>query len=176
MVPWSRFALKIEIWDNKGELIRTLADIPASEDLPQGFGAVQTGPRSHTWQHDAAATLWWTAARDDGDPALETGVRDQFFKLLPPFSGAPVAGPELELRYSGITWGTGDLAVVYQSWRQNRRSVTMFFDPSKPGAEPRPVFDRSWEDRYNDPGSFYTTSDARGQSVLLMDRRKNIYT
>ncbi len=172
VVPWSRFALKIEIWDNNGELIQTLADIPASEDLPQGFGAVRTGPRSHTWQNDAAATLWWTEARDDGDPSIETSVRDQLFKLLPPFSGEPIAGPELELRYSGITWGTGDLAVVYHSWRQNRRSVTMFFDPSKPGAEPRPVFDRSWEDRYNDPGSFYTTGDARGQSVLLMDRRK----
>ena len=172
VVPWSRFALKIEIWDNNGGLVHTLADIPASEDLPQGFGAVRTGPRSHTWQNDAAATLWWTEAQDGGDPAMETDVRDQLFKLLPPFSGEPIAGPELELRYSGITWGTGDLAVVYHGWRQNRRSITMFFDPSKPGAEPRLVFDRSWEDRYNDPGSFYTTSDANGQSVLLMDRRK----
>jgi dipeptidyl aminopeptidase/acylaminoacyl peptidase len=172
VVPWSRFALKTEIWDNNGGLVQTLADIPASEDLPQGFGAVRTGPRSHTWQNDAAATLWWTEAQDGGDPAMETDVRDQLFKLLPPFSGEPIAGPELELRYSGITWGTDDLALVYHSWRQNRRSITMFFDPSKPESEPRLVSDRSWEDRYNDPGSFYTTGDARGQSVLLMDRRK----
>lgn len=172
IVPWQRFAFNIEIWDKHGEMVQTLAEIPASEDLPQGFGAVRTGPRSHTWQNDAPSTLWWTEAQDDGDPAIETDFRDQMFKLLPPFSGDPVAGPKLELRYSGVNWGTDDFAVVYHSWRQNRRSLAMFFDPSQPEDEARVVFDRSWEDRYNDPGSFYTISNENGQSVLLMDRRK----
>lgn len=172
VVPWQRFAHKIEVWDSKGHPVQTLADIPASEDLPQGFGAVRTGPRSHTWQNNAPATLWWAEAQDEGDPAKEADFRDQVFKLLPPFTGEPIAGPKLELRYSGVTWGTDDLAVVYHSWRQNRRSITMFFNPSEPKSEPWLVFDRSWEDRYNDPGGFYTTNNANGQSVLLMDRQK----
>lgn len=172
VVPWHRFPLKIEIWDKEGKVLKTLADIPVSDNLPQGFSAVRTGPRSHTWQNDAAAVLWWVEALDEGDPAQQVNFRDQLFVLHPPFDKELIAGPKLELRYSGITWGTETLAVVYQRWRQTRRKITMFFSPSYPEQAPKLVFDRSYEDRYNDPGSFYTASNDNGRHVLLMDRRQ----
>jgi dipeptidyl aminopeptidase/acylaminoacyl peptidase len=169
VVPWQRFALKVELWNKDGRLHKSLADITVSDNIPQGFGAVRTGPRSYTWQNDAPAVLWWVEALDGGNPATAAEFRDQLFCLQPPFTSEPVEGPKLAFRYSGVTWGKDDLAVVSQFWRQTRQSITMFFDPSEPAKETTVVFDRSTEDRYNDPGSFYTTSNASGQRVLLMD-------
>lgn len=172
VVPWQRFAMKIELWNKDGSLHKSLADIPVSDNIPQGFGAVRTGPRSFTWQNDAPAVLWWVEALDGGDPATAADFRDQLFTLQAPFTSDPVAGPRLKLRYSGLTWGNDVLAVVSQYWRQNRQSITMFFNPQEPGKEPQVVFDRSAEDRYNDPGSFVTFSNKSGQRVLLMDSTK----
>lgn len=172
VVPWRRFALNIEVWDKTGTPVTTLAEIPAAEDLPQGFGAVRTGMRSVTWQNDADAALWWVEALDDGDPSAQVEHRDQLFRLEAPFNGDPQAGAKLELRFSGFTWGKNDLAVVNCSWRQSRRTVSMFFNPEEPESPTLTLFDRSWEDRYNDPGSFYTTPDERGRQVLLMDQQQ----
>jgi dipeptidyl aminopeptidase/acylaminoacyl peptidase len=75
------------------------------------------------------------------------------------------------LRYSGITWGWDDFALLNESWYRTRQSIQSSFNPNLAEAYKTVIFDLSTEDRYNSPGSFQTVANANGQSVLLTDRR-----
>jgi len=169
IVPFSRFPQSVNIIDlESGEKVN-IADIPLSDDIPQGFDATRKGPRSFTWRSDKPATLFWVEAIDGGDPAEEADYRDQIFYLEAPFTGNPKEGFKLELRYRGITWGKDDYALVNQFWWRDRRIVTSSFDPSDMESPIIAVFDRSTEDRYNDPGNFQTITNQYGKSVLHFD-------
>ncbi len=175
-VPYQRFAINISIWNQKGDQVKSLAKLPLAEELPQGNGSVRKGPRSITWQNDAPATLWWVEALDDGDPAKKVDFRDQLFRLEAPFADEPQKGPKTALRFAGFTWGNQNLAVIYQNWWQTRRGIASFFNPSNLAEAPKVLFDRSTEDLYGNPGSFYTASNPSGQDVLLMDaKQKYLY-
>ncbi len=171
IVPFTRFPQHFEVIDTEGNLVQLMADIPLSEDIPQGFGAVREGPRNFTWRADAPAILYWVEALDGGDPAAEADHRDQVFFMGAPFDGQPTPLLKTELRYSGITWGRDDLALVREYWRRTRRSITSAFHPTDSQQQMQVIFDRSVEDRYNDPGNFQTTTNEYGKSVLHFDRR-----
>ena len=171
IVPFRNFPQRIELMDMSGSTIRVLAEIPLTDDLPQGFGATRTGPRSHTWRADAPATLFWVEALDGGDPAVDVEYREQIFTLPAPFTGDPTPGFKLALRYGGISWGRNDFALVTESWRATRLGRVHIFNPSAPAAEPELLFERSTEDRYNNPGNFQFTTNEYGRSVLQFDRR-----
>jgi len=166
IVPFSRFAQKIYVIDPSGKLVKSIAEIPPSENIPKGFGATRTGPRSFSWRADAPATLNYVEALDGGDPKKEVSFRDQVFMWEAPFDRAAIAGPKLPLRYGGITWGSDDLALVYQWWWTDRKEVTCSWSPKNPTEDLKVLFDRSWEDRYTDPGNFQTTLNENGRSIL----------
>ena len=171
IVPMQRFPQTVELLNMEGRMVRLLAEVPLTDDLPQGFGATRTGPRSHTWRSDKPASLYWVEAQDGGDPAVQVPYRDQLFFLEAPFTGNPTPSVQLELRYAGITWGRHDYALVAESWSRDRRGKLSSFHPTDPSLAMSLLFDRSTEDRYNDPGSFQTTLNEYGRSVLQFDRR-----
>ncbi len=176
LVPYYRFPQTVEIWDMQGKLIHRLASIPLTEDIPKGFNAVQTGPRYFSWRSDVPATVCWVEAQDGGDPQLEAEVRDKVFYLEAPFSGETRELLTTKLRYSGITWGNENFALVTERWQKTRQRITSSFDPSSPGMTKKVIFDRSSEDRYNDPGSFVTRENKYGRNVLLFtDKGKSLY-
>ncbi len=166
IVPFGRFAQKIYVIDSSGKMVKSIADIPPSENIPKGFGATRIGPRSFSWRADAPATLNYVEALDEGDPKKEVEYRDQVYLWNAPFKNQPVAGPKLKLRYGGISWGNEDLALVYQWWWTDRKEVTSSWAPNNPSKTPKILFDRSWEDRYTDPGNFQTTLNENGRSIL----------
>ncbi len=174
IVPYSRFPQSFEIIDLKnGETIK-IADIPLADDIPQGFDATREGPRRIRWRADAPATLFWAEALDKGDPSVEAEFRDKVLYLEAPFTDEPKKAFKLEKRYRGITWGKEDFAIVNQFWWRDRRSVTNSFNPSDLSMPLVEIFDRSTEDRYNDPGRFQTITNKNGKSVLNFDDRKRI--
>ncbi|MCH7592858.1 MAG: S9 family peptidase, partial [Planctomycetes bacterium] len=166
LVPVSRFPKRAEIWDSKGNVVRLVADLPLAEKIPIGFGAVATGPRSFGWRSDVPATLHWTEAQDGGDPRQEATERDRVYVLDAPFRGDPVALVSVDLRFAGITWGHDKLALVSAWWWKTRNARTWIVDPSAPGSEPTLLIDRSFEDRYNDPGRPMQHRTRRGTRVL----------
>ncbi|MEE4177857.1 MAG: prolyl oligopeptidase family serine peptidase [Bacteroides sp.] len=172
IVPMYRFPQKIELLDMNGRLVRLLVEVPLTDNLPQGFSSVRTGARSHTWRSDKPASLWWVEALDGGDPAVEAEYRDQLFYLEAPFTAEPTPSLQLELRYGGITWGRDDFAMVSESWRATRRMKLSSFNPGDASLAMSLLFDRSMEDRYNDPGRFETTLNEYGRRVLQFDRRQ----
>ncbi|MEE9465751.1 MAG: S9 family peptidase, partial [Candidatus Neomarinimicrobiota bacterium] len=166
LVPVYRFPKRVEIWDLKGDIIHTVADLPLHEEIPITFGSVPSGPRNLEWRADANATLAWTEALDGGDAGVEADVRDQVYLLAAPFQAEPVPLITLALRFSNITWSTDDLALVSERWRKTRRTRTWIVSPGNPLAQPEVLFDRSREDRYSDPGDPVTKKNAMGYQVL----------
>ncbi|HEY0591970.1 MAG TPA: prolyl oligopeptidase family serine peptidase, partial [Thermoanaerobaculia bacterium] len=175
LVPYFRFPHRIDVLDASGALVKAIADVPLKEDVPLGFDSVPTGVRSMQWREDAAATLAWGEAVDEGNARKEAAERDRVFTLAAPFDGPPVALATLPLRAGRMYWGDDGLALVSESWWSNRKARLYAIDPSRPGSTATVIFDRSSEDRYNDPGDPVLESDARGRRVLALDRDRNFF-
>jgi len=171
LVPYYRFPTSVEIWDSEGQLIKKLIDIPLIEDIPQGFDAVQSGPRNHSWRADTPATIVWVEAMDGGDPKKETDIRDQVYFLDAPFGGNPMKSVTTKYRFGGITWGKDDYALVNERWRKTRATIISSFNPGEPEPGKKVVFEYSSEDRYNDPGRFVTHPNPSGRYVLLFGNK-----
>ena len=112
LVPWYRFPTRVEAWDLATGTPTLVHDTPLAERVPIAFGSVPTGPRSHAWRADAPATLVWAEAQDGGDAGAPANVRDRLFTLDAPFAGGAETLVTLPLRFSGVTWGDDDTAVV----------------------------------------------------------------
>ena len=176
LVPVYRFPTLVEVWDLSGKVVHTATDMPLADQLPLGFGAVPTGPRSYGWRSDAPTTLYWTEAQDGGDPRAKAEVRDRIFIHPAPFSGSPTVLVDLDLRYSYTLWGTGDLALVTTREWSSRKTKTWAVTPDSPSKSLKLVFDRLYEDRYSDPGSPVTKMNNNGAYVLLTGNNdKTIY-
>ena len=169
LVTARNFPHRVEIWDMDGNVVRQVTDQPLAEDIPVVTGAVRTGPREFGWRADADAVLYWAEALDGGDPRNEAEVRDQIYTLTAPFKGDPIPLFALEYRYGGIRWGTEEFALITSWWWPTRWTRTWIFSPESQRVKPEILFDRSWEDRYNDPGDPVLQSNERGTYTILTD-------
>jgi len=165
-VPVYRFPQRVEILDRAGALVHLVAELPLQEEIPMAFGSVARGPRSFGWRADAPATLVWAEAQDGGDARVEADVRDKVFLLDAPFDGAAEEVATLGLRYAGLQWGDDDLALVYESWWKTRQLRVWRLSPDDLSVEPTLMIERSFEDRYSDPGSPDTRTNEFGRSVI----------
>jgi len=176
LVPAYRFPQQIEIWDLYGNIVHQVADLPLAEEIPIGFGAVRAGPRSVNWRADKPAMLYWIEAQDDGDPKKEVEIRDKVLMLAAPFQGKPIPLISLGLRYDEIMWGDEKLAIATEYWWKTRKVKSWLIQPGKPKAIPKLLFDRSFEDRYSDPGNPIFRRTKFGTSILLTPNRgKSIF-
>ncbi len=167
LVPYARFAMQVDLVNRGGVVVKTVASIPSSEDIPKGFGAVRKGPRSFGWRADLPATLVWVEAQDEGDPKVEVDIRDKMYAFSAPFAETAKPLIEFELRYGGVEWGNGTLGICYEWWWNNRQLITSRWQPDHPQEGKLLLSDRSWEDSYNDPGDFVTERNTYGRSVLV---------
>ncbi len=166
LVPMNRFPHAVQVWDKDGKVIKSLADLPLAEEVPIARDAVPAGARDFAWRHDAAATLCWCEAQDGGDPKIDVAVRDKVWTLPAPFNRDPQLLINLTRRYSGIFWGTGTTALVSERWWDTRQIRVWRVRPDVPGAAVNLVWERSWEERYGDPGVPVLTTNASGRPLL----------
>ncbi|OON69793.1 alpha/beta hydrolase family protein [Hymenobacter sp. CRA2] len=175
-LPVSSFPVRVEVFDlTTGDPVKMLADLPLADNVPTAFDAVPTGQRSHGWRADLPATLYWVEAQDGGDPKAEVAIHDKIFTLSAPFNGTAEELAALPLRFNGITWGNSSVALIYGSRWADRKEITWRVTPSAlPSLSI--LFERSSQDKYNDPGEAYTHRNAQGKQVLLTDGlSKSIY-
>ncbi len=161
------FPRLIQVIDRKGRPVHTVADLPLQDQVPISFGSVPTGPRDVDWRSDKKAELVWVEALDGGDGGREARERDRIFTLAAPFDGPPVELMTLGQRYGGIMWGDDDLAFVTSWWWKTRNIKVWRVRPGDRQAQPQLVQDRSWQDRYNDPGRPVMHPGPYGDSVIL---------
>lgn len=171
LVPASRFPYSVEIWDMDGNVIKQIADLPLAEEVPIGFGAVPTGPRSFDWRSDVSATLYWAEAQDGGNPKIEAEVRDNIYTLSAPFTEKPALLVSLQLRYGSVLWGNKKLALVNEWWWKDRRIRSWKINPSSETKDVTLLHDYSWQDRYNDPGNPLMKYLPNGHSILKLSTK-----
>ncbi len=173
LVTLRSFPTKIEILDINGKSVRTLASNPLEEDQPWSRDATTPNPRGFTWRADAPATVYWTEAKDGGDPKKKVEIRDQVYTLDAPFTGSQTAFFASKLRFRGIMWGNDKVAITSEYWWQTRQTLNKVINPSNPN-EQKVLFDYSSEDRYNDPGDPEMKRNQYGRDVLNINKKNEI--
>lgn len=168
LVPYYRFPAVTEIYDLDGNLVSTVVETPLLEELPKGFMATYTGKRRINWRADKPASIYWVEALDGGDPEVNVPYRDALYQQDAPFTGEPAYLLKVKNRYAGMYWGDDSRAIAIDRWWSNRNTKSYLFNPSNPDREPKIIFDRNYQDRYNDPGNFVTERNKYGRSVLAL--------
>jgi dipeptidyl aminopeptidase/acylaminoacyl peptidase len=173
IVPFNRFPNKVQVIDGNGTVVKEVVDVPLTDNIPNGFNAVQTGPRNHAWRADQPSTLYWIEAQDGGDPKNKADIRDKVFELAAPFSASASELVSLPLRYSGISWGNNNLAWVYEFWWNDRKERIYQLNPST--KEKKIIVEKSSEDEYSDPGSVVMEPNQFGRYVMLVTKDNQVY-
>ena len=169
LVPYYRFPSSVTIYDTNAKKIKTVLEVPLIEDLPKGFMARRTGPRNLGWRSDKPATLYWAEALDGGDPKTEVPFRDAVYQLEAPFNNQKELLTKTKLRFSGMQWGTDDVAICYDYWWNTRMLRTSIFSPSDQNKEPILFNERNYQDNYSNPGDFVTKKNKYGINTLDVD-------
>jgi dipeptidyl aminopeptidase/acylaminoacyl peptidase len=172
LVPYNRFPTITTVYTKDAEYVNEVLRIPLIEDLPKGFMAAIKGRRYLSWRADKPSTLTYAVALDEGDPANEVPFRDEVFELEAPFKGVGRSLFKTINRFSGITWGNEKVALASDYWWNTRNSKTYLFNPSKPGEEPRIIWDRNYQEVYSDPGDPVTKRNEFGRYVLALNGMK----
>ncbi|MEL7530889.1 MAG: prolyl oligopeptidase family serine peptidase [Bacteroidota bacterium] len=170
IVPYYRFPLKTVIYDLSGKEVSVVNEVPLMEEMPKGFMSVRTGRRDMQWRSDRPATLVWAEALDEGDPEKEVEFRDEIFQMEAPFRDGAVSLLKTQQRFNNIQWGDDETAIATDYWWNSRNLKTYIFDPSDNAKAPQLLYDRNYQDRYSDPGSFVRKRNEYGRSVLEMDK------
>jgi dipeptidyl aminopeptidase/acylaminoacyl peptidase len=150
-VAWWRFASEIEVWNDKGELIASIASLPVADQVP--VHGVPLGPRSVSWRPTAPHTLFWVEALDGGDPVAKVPQRDRLMRLDVPFTAEPreVFRAEHRILPWRNGWGAeGGTLMLMQRERIRRWLYVWLLDVDK--STSRVWFDLDEDDRYGDPG------------------------
>lgn len=174
LIPAGDFPKKVEVWDRTGKVEYSLADLPLAEHVP--IEGVPTGPRAYHWRPTAKATLVWVEALDNGDTRAKVPFHDKVMALAAPFKTEPTQLIQLEFRFSGgrnlffsgnspLLWGE-KFAFASDYDRNRRWTRTFMIDPDNPSAEPKLVWSRSVQDRYNDPGTPIVRERPDGTRVI----------
>ncbi|WP_315790286.1 S9 family peptidase [Fischerella sp. JS2] len=165
-VPVGYFPKKIQVIDDTGTLIYQVADVPLYQPHSTKFDQVRPGRRRIFWRCDRPATLSWLEALDEGDPTRDVPYRDALFELDAPFTDIPKQLWQSQYRFRGITWGRSDVALVWERWYDTRQERIWRIYPDTPEISPQLLFNRSYEDRYSDPGSPIMTLGTYRYKVL----------
>jgi dipeptidyl aminopeptidase/acylaminoacyl peptidase len=176
IVPYYSFPSATQICDLKGNNIKTLLEEPLIENQPRGYDVVLPGPRNFNWRSDKPATVYWVEALDGGDYKKEMKYHDQVYMLPIPFTGEPVKFIATEMRFSGITWGKEDFALISEGLSKTRVRVTSSFNLSDPQGTKKKIFENNADDSYGNPGRFITERNKYGRNVLLFaDNGKSLF-
>ncbi len=175
LLPVNFFPIKIEILDLKtGNLVKEVVDLPLIDNIPTGFDATRQGQRNHSWRADAAATLFWVEAQDEGNPKKEVAIRDKAFLLVAPFDKPAEEFFGTKLRFSGVMWGDANNTIFTEFWRGTRKEIFTHINSSN--KKINVLFDRNSEDTYTDPGTPEMIKNQYGRYVMDIKNNKVLMT
>jgi dipeptidyl aminopeptidase/acylaminoacyl peptidase len=170
LVTYRRFPSKTVIYTKDAKKVAIVSEVPLIEDLPKGFMATREGKRSFSWRSDRPATLVYVEALDGGDPANKVKFRDEVFSLEAPFDASGKSLLKTIGRFRGIEWGNDNIAIAHDYWWNTRNTKTYVFNPANSSQQATIISDRSYQDRYSDPGEFVTERNEMGSHVLSLNK------
>lgn len=166
-LPFTGFKQKVILCDKKGLVNKNLAEIPSSDYLPQGFDAVTLGAREFGWRADKPATYFYVEAQDLGDPAKKSTIRDIVY-TQEVSNPSPKKLAVCYYRFNKINWGNDHVAIITERWYKTRAERRVFVKPNNANFRVN-LWDRYYENSYDDPGELITTKNAFNKEVLLLD-------
>ncbi|MBD2113798.1 MULTISPECIES: alpha/beta hydrolase family protein [Cyanophyceae] len=164
-VAWWRFASEIEVWNDHGKFVATIASLPVADAVPAH--GVPIGPRSVAWRSTAPHTLFWVEALDGGNPVAEVPHRDRLMRLEAPFTAEPevVFKAEHRIQPQRCGWGAdGSMLMLTQRERIRRWRYVWLLDVDN--GTSRLWFDLDEGDRYGSPGFPMFRTLPNGRQVL----------
>ncbi|WP_395625534.1 prolyl oligopeptidase family serine peptidase [Daejeonella sp.] len=167
-VPIGLFPFTTALYDKKEKLVKKLFEAPLAENIPLGFDAVPKGPREFAWRADKGATLYWIEALDNGNPAQQASIRDIIYTQAAPFNQNPLKLADCYFRFHSILWSDDKLAIITERWWKTRTERRVFIKPSDENFRIN-LFDRYFEDAYQDPGELLTKKNEFNRNVLLTE-------
>ena len=170
IVPLNRFPMTTTVFDQNGNAVKVVNEIPLNEIMPKGFSSVRTGKRAMNWRDDAPSTLVYAEALDGGDQAKSADFRDEIFLWEAPFSANPKSFFKTKQRYSGTDWSNSDYAVVSESWYDTRNTKSYLINLKDNSS--KIIEDRNFQDVYSDPGRFNNTRNQYGRNVIDVENNK----
>jgi dipeptidyl aminopeptidase/acylaminoacyl peptidase len=165
LLPYAMFPERALVINIATGETKELNDRPLQDSVPNIHDAEVAGPREYQWRSDAPATLAWVEAGDGGDPRKDVAVRDAVYLEDAPFAGSATAKKlvELPLRFESVTWTDAHKTLVNERrWKDRKRIILAV---GADGSTPVAIFEGSFEDRYNDPGTPWTQDNAAGKPV-----------
>ncbi|MBW4459781.1 MAG: prolyl oligopeptidase family serine peptidase [Nodosilinea sp. WJT8-NPBG4] len=163
-VAWWRFANEIEVWNDRGKFVATIASLPVADAVPAH--GVPIGPRSVTWRSTAPHTLFWVEALDGGDPVAKVPHRDRLMRLEAPFTAPQLvfkAEHRIQPQRSGWTAEGGTLMLTQRERIRRWRHVWLL---DVDNGTSRLWFDLDEGDRYGSPGHPLFRTLPNGRHVL----------
>ena len=174
LVTYRSFPSTSMVYTKDAKKVATIIEVPLIEDLPKGFMACRKGKRNFSWRPDKPATLYFSSALDQGDPAVEVEYRDEVFEWDSPFTSEPKSLVKTVNRFYNIEWGNSSLAIAQDYWWNTRNTKSYIFNPSNAQEKVVTLHDRNYQDRYSDPGDFVTERNKYGKNVLSI-KGKDIF-
>jgi dipeptidyl aminopeptidase/acylaminoacyl peptidase len=163
--PCSAFPRTAEVWElPSGRRVHTVAESPLQDQVP--IEGVPTGPRAIRWHPTDPATLYWVEALDGGDPKKSVPHRDELFRQAAPFSTPPESVYKIPHRFSDLRFFETAEALISDYDRERRWTTTVRLRLGDPNSTAIKLFDRSIQDRYNNPGSPVMKRLPNGHSVI----------
>jgi dipeptidyl aminopeptidase/acylaminoacyl peptidase len=176
IVPYYSFPRVSQIWNSRGVTSKVLLEKPLIENEPRGYDVVLPGPRWYSWRADKPATIYWAEALDEGDYTKEMSFHDQVFTLTAPFNGQPEKLIATEMRFSGITWGNDEFAIINEGLSKTRMRIVSSFNPGDPQNTKKKLQEFNRDDGYANPGRFLTDRNSFGRNTLLFaDKGKSMF-
>jgi len=166
-VPFAYFARRAEIWSPAGGLVRVVADLGVSDEVPRM--GVPTGPRQVSWDERAPARLIWAEALDGGDPVAPAESRDAIMCLAAPFDGEPRLAFKVAHRCIGWLHLDAPGTLLLTEHDRDRRWLTTWWCDLAAPERNRVVLDRAEDDAYGDPGAPLMTLHADGTCTVRQD-------
>jgi dipeptidyl aminopeptidase/acylaminoacyl peptidase len=149
---YERFAHDVSVLDLADGSVRPIASLPVADAVP--VHGVPTGPRDFAWRANQPATLTWAEALDGGDWKATAPARDRVLSLAAPFSGEPVEIAKVKQRYAGLSWFADGSRALLDEYDENRHwRTTTLVDVDDRSVAPRVLWDLSYDELYDDPGS-----------------------
>lgn len=164
--PYPSFPRAVEVWKrDTGSMFMSIAELPLQDKVP--IEGVPTGPRSIRWIPTDPHRLLWVEALDGGDPKTKVPHRDEIITWQ---AGEDVGIKllQLEHRFAGLDFLPSDNRLLVRDYDRDRKWNRTFLVNYGPlgDRELQPVFSRSVQDRYGDPGAPLTRMLPNGQRVI----------
>jgi dipeptidyl aminopeptidase/acylaminoacyl peptidase len=168
-VEWDGFARRVALLDSSsGQLVHELGSVKLKQGVP--VGGVVTGPRQFWASPLADGTVYWVEALDDGDPRKPAAYRDRLMRLAPPYTAPPQEALRATHRLASLAFVDLPQRALVTEFDRDRVWVTTDLVALDGGAPAQRWQDRSWRDRYGDPGAPMTrTLAANGRSVVRIE-------